>query len=87
MGKNGLNGNAPLVIHQIVPIVGQPYQLLSWFPTIVIRCNCHETKPPILLIGEAIVECPQCHKKWQAQIVEWNKSMNTLAIGIATIDG
>ncbi len=47
-----------------LPIVGQPHQVLMWYPTSVIVCLCkHPSQTLIVITGfGSPAACPQCGK-------------------------
>lgn len=80
------NGSDPLAAHAGVPIVGQPCTLKSWVPTVMVQCNCDE-KAPILLIGQSIVACPACQRRYQIGGIQYHLANAQLNIGINLVVG
>ena len=58
------NGRPAIPFHARpnIPIVGEPFTFQSWFPTVLVRCNC-EAQSALLIIGGAIVVCPACRRQ------------------------
>ena len=53
-----------------VPIIGQPCNIVSWFPTTVLVCNC-EAKQPVTVIGfNNISVCPHCGRGFRLHGVQ-----------------
>lgn len=50
-----------------IPILGQPMQILTWYPTTLLRCNCKETceeKVTLIISGMGGSSmCPLCGAK------------------------
>lgn len=43
-----------------VPLVGAPFTIVNFYPTVIVQCQC-ESKPILVLIGTAnVVTCPAC---------------------------
>jgi hypothetical protein len=66
-----------------VPIVGQPYQLKHWFPTVQIVCNC-EAKEPLMLVGTtSLTACPACKKAYQIAALTFDRRTNKFEVILA----
>jgi hypothetical protein len=52
-----------------VPIVGQPYRVITWYPTVIIACHCQD-KGIALVINTGVgnyTACGQCKKLYTIQ--------------------
>jgi hypothetical protein len=59
---HGPRPSAPLAA---VPIVGQPIDLHTWFPTVSFSCRCQAPAVPLLAVGlGTAVRCPACGTHW-----------------------
>ena len=78
------NGRAPIAFPPAaIPIVGQPFTLKGWFPTVVIVCNCGEAHEPILLVGEGPQACPACKRTFViAHVTHQHGQPPQIGIGI-----
>ena len=65
-----------------IPIVGQPVNLVFWYPTTILRCRCDpspEIFTMILITGtHNAVECPKCHKLYQINGMQLDKKGDLL---------
>lgn len=69
-----------------IPIVGQPCQFVTWFPTVVVSCNCGATPAPVVVIvGAGISPCPACGRPFALANVAWNARSNELNINVAVV--
>jgi hypothetical protein len=71
-GNNG-NGKAGDLLEfgnrRDVPIIGQPFTIKGWLPTVLIVCNC-EGKEPLLIQRSSPTVCPTCKRTFTvAQVV------------------
>lgn len=48
-----------------IPIVGQPFTLRDWYPTLLLVCNC-EAKAP-LIVSRTPGQCAGCKKLYSVQ--------------------
>lgn len=56
-----------------IPIVGQQFNLLSWYPTANITCRCDETRLVfITLTGQAWSQCPLCKRSYSIERIDQN---------------
>lgn len=47
-------------------LLGEPCEVLTWYPTVVIRCKCIEQMTNLLVLTPAaIAECPACHGRYK----------------------
>jgi hypothetical protein len=61
------NGHPHLQPANDLPIVGQPFTIKSWHPTVLGVCHC-DGDHPILLVGIGNpVPCPKCGKGYVVQ--------------------
>lgn len=74
----------PLPATSKVPIIGQPCAVKAWFPTVLVQCNC-DGQSPLLLVGQAIVSCPHCHRRYQVGRVHYQQAPPHLDVGINVI--
>jgi hypothetical protein len=60
---NGNGGKPGLAVNprQEIPIIGQPFRVLGWFPTVMVLHNCG-TKEPMMLPKGAAAQCPGCKR-------------------------
>ena len=82
MNHNNGNGKnlQPFASTGKVPIIGQPFVMKGWFPTVHIVCAC-EAKEPVLLVGDAVGVCPACHRGFVIQVKKLE-----MGIGIVQAD-
>jgi hypothetical protein len=85
MASNG-NGHGPLTFNkkQAVPIVGQPFSINGWFPTVLLTCHC-EAKAPVMIPRGAAAQCPGCKKLYTIQQIAFTPDGNVnFGIGMMT---
>lgn len=47
-------------------LIGQPCDILTWYPTVVLRCKCVEEMMNLLILTPgALAECPACHGRYK----------------------
>jgi len=64
-----------------VPLVGQPFKILTHYPTVIVRCTCAEDAPILVLIGKGNVgTCAKCHQSYGIADV------GPISVGIARMD-
>ena len=68
-----------------IPIVGQPFKLKGWFPTVLITCLCQPHGEPVMLVGTAPGQCPQCQRAYVVGQVNYDATTNHLQIGIGLV--
>lgn len=70
-----------------IPSVGQPCNVLFWYPTTLIKCNCREGNQLQLLMVVGFqnpTRCPQCGTLYSAvQVVQKDAAGNTGAVNEA----
>jgi hypothetical protein len=49
-----------------IPIVGQPFLIKGWYPTVLLVCNC-EAREALMLPRGAAVQCPGCKRLYTIQ--------------------
>lgn len=77
------NKNGTPVRAEGIALVGQPYQLKSWCPTVLIVCNC-EAKEPLMVVGSSRpTQCPHCKKTYQIARLEFDALKNKFNVGLA----
>ena len=47
-----------------IPIIGQPFELVGWYATALLRCHCRPDKPPVVIPEGAAGVCPSCHQQY-----------------------
>ena len=64
----GDNGHKPALAFKgpAVPIIGQPFTIKSWFPTVMLVCNC-EAKEAVMIPRGSGSQCPGCKKVYTIQ--------------------
>lgn len=70
MDHNG-NGHKPALAFKPannISIVGQPFTIKGWFPTVLLVCNC-EGKEPVMVPRGGAAMCPACKKIYSIQAV------------------
>jgi hypothetical protein len=84
MGSNGNGGNPPIRFPNTnaVPIIGQPFTIKSWFPTVLLVCNCGQHEPIMVPKGGGGV-CPSCQRIFSIQVIQGTVNFG---IGIAAPD-
>lgn len=70
-----------LVKNNNVPIVGQPFTVLSGAATALIVCSC-EAKTPILLVGMAPGACPACRRVFVVQDFSFNGQTGAVSVSL-----
>jgi hypothetical protein len=85
-GPNG-NGNnngqrPPLSFKPVndIPIIGQPFTIKGWFPTVLLTCNCAKPEAVMIPRGGAAA-CPSCGRIYSIQVVQGNVQFG---IGVMT---
>jgi hypothetical protein len=64
---NGQKPPAPLRFNGLdIPVVGQPFTIKGWFPTVLLVCNCRG-KEPIMIPRGAGGQCPSCKRVYTIQ--------------------
>lgn len=67
-----------------VPIIGQPFTIKSWFPTVMLVCNC-EGKEPVMIPRGGAAPCPACKKLYSIQQVQFTPDGGVqFGIGVMT---
>lgn len=83
------NGHKPALAFKApnnLPIVGQPFTIKGWFPTVMLVCNC-EGKEPVMVPRGAAAQCPACKKLYTIQQLAFTPDGNVnFGIGIMTPD-
>lgn len=68
-----------------IPIIGQPFALKGWVPTVMITCNC-EAKEPVLIVGVMQpAQCPACKRGFVVGAIQYNGQTGQNEVGIATV--
>jgi hypothetical protein len=82
------NGQKPLLFKgPNVPIVGQPFAIRGWFPTVLLQCNCSAAHEAIMIPRGAAGQCPACKKVYAIQqVVMTPDGQITFGIGIMVAD-
>jgi len=51
----------------MIPLVGQPFEFLTWYPTGIIYCNCQDKRVMMVIVGlNNRNACPACRKIYTA---------------------
>lgn len=86
MNDNG-NGHKPALAFKApagLPIIGQPFTIKAWFPTVMLVCNC-EGKEPVMVPRGGAAPCPACKKLYSIQQVAMTPDGNVnFGIGVMT---
>lgn len=84
---DGNNGHKPTLAFKgpnAIPIVGQPFTIKAWFPTVMLVCNC-EGKQPVMIPRGAAAQCPSCKKLYTIQQLAFTPEGNVnFGIGVMT---
>lgn len=83
---NGHNGHTPALAFKPstgIPIIGQPFTIKGWFPTVLLICNCGKGEAVMVPKGGAAA-CPACSRVFTIQAVQGNVQFG---IGIMVPDG
>ena len=48
-----------------IPIVGQPFTIRDWYPTLLLVCHCKAQAP--VIVSRSAGQCPGCHKRYSIQ--------------------
>lgn len=84
---NGHGGPLQFKSPNEIPIVGQPFTIKGWFPTVLLVCNC-EGKEPVMLPRGGGAQCPSCKKVFTIQSVQFSPDGNVgFGIGMMQPDG
>jgi hypothetical protein len=89
MSQNG-NGSRPPIPFgapsQAIPIVGQTFELKTWFLQLLVMCRC-QSPQPVLLIGQpgsAGGRCAACRRVYQLQSISIDPASGQPQFGIAS---
>lgn len=81
------NGHKPTLAFKApagLPIIGQPFTIKNWFPTVLLVCNC-EGKEPVMVPRGGAAQCPACKKIYSIQQVAMTPDGNVnFGIGVMT---
>jgi hypothetical protein len=86
MSDNNGNGRSPLAFQpkNSIPIIGQPFEIRGWFPTVLLVCNC-DGKHPVMIPRGAAAQCPSCKKLYTIQQIAFTPDGNVnFGIGMMT---
>lgn len=83
------NGHKPPLAFKApagVTIIGQPFTIKAWFPTVMLVCNC-EGKEPVMVPRGGGAPCPSCRKIYSIQQVQFTEAGGVqFGIGIMAPD-
>ncbi len=65
---------------QSVPIVGQAFEFVSWWPTVLVTCKCTPNGTLIPLVGLGESMCTSCRKIYRVNVLEYNRELNKLNV-------
>ena len=71
-----------LMTPAVVPLVGQPFMVKGWFPTVQIVCAC-DAHEPVLCVGVAPSACPACGRVFQVQDIVFHAKTDQMQISLA----
>lgn len=81
------NGHKPTLACKApntIPIIGQPFTVRGWFPTVLLVCNC-DAHEPVMIPRGAAAQCPGCKKLYTIQQLAFTPEGNVnFGIGIMT---
>lgn len=83
MGSHGHSHPAAPMAGPGVPILGQPFVLKGWFPTIQLVCNCGAHEPVLIVGGPGSAgHCPACKKAFVYQGLQMDPVTQQLQLNI-----
>lgn len=85
MGHSNNGNSGPLTFAKPqIPIIGQPFAIRGWFPTVLLVCNC-AGKEPVMVPRGAAAQCPSCKKLYTIQQIAMTPDGNiNFGIGVMT---
>lgn len=84
MSDNGKKNGTPIPFPSNVPIVGQLCEVLSWFPTMLIKCKCQDL--PMLIVGlGSVATCPSCQKSYMIAMIEHDQRTGNGKVGVMNV--
>lgn len=72
------NGHKPALAFKApsgIAIIGAPFTIKSWFPTVLLVCNC-EGKEPVMIPRGGAAPCPACKRLYTIQQVVFTPDGN-----------
>lgn len=68
-----------------VPIIGQPFTIRAWFPTVLANCSC-DSKHAMLLQGVGnVTTCPDCGKSLMIQELVQDPASQQIGVKVALV--
>ena len=68
----------------LIPIVGQPFELLGGFVTAVGHCKCTIEGTPVI-IGNGPGVCPKCFKLWAVAQVQFDGKTGQMQVAVQVV--
>jgi hypothetical protein len=89
MAHSNGNGHPPALAFapkpsDSIPIVGQPFTIKGWFPTVLLVCNC-DAKEALMIPRGGGAQCPGCKRIFSIQQIVAPAGV-TFGIGMMTPD-
>lgn len=67
-----------------IPLVGQPFTIKGWFPTVLLTCNC-EGKEPVMIPRGGAAQCPACKNIYTIRQIQAPAGVN-FGIGVTSAE-